>query len=82
MKSRELCFQFKSKDLNQSHEDEIINILIDFALDNKVSVGGNLDTGFCFCVDIDNEIPINLKSNFINFMSKSYTQLFDEIIFN
>ena len=60
MKNRELCFQFKSKFLNLSYEDEITDILMDFALDNKVSVGGNLDTGFCFCVDIDNEIPISL----------------------
>ncbi len=81
MKNRELCFQFRSKFLNRNYEDEIIDILMDFALDNKVSFGGNLNTGFCFCVDIDNEIPKNLKSNFINLMSKNHSQLFDEIIF-
>ena len=69
MKNRELCFQFKSKVSNLSHEDEITDVLIDFVRDNKVSVGRNLHTGFCFFADIDKAIP------------KNYRQQFDEIIF-
>ncbi len=80
MNKRELCFKIEAKNPNSFKEKEIIDILIEFAVNQNISIGGNLD-GFCFCVDVNYELPVNFQDDFVNYMNNNCSKKFDKIVF-
>ncbi|WP_299335795.1 hypothetical protein [uncultured Psychroserpens sp.] len=79
---RELCFKIKlQEEIAPIKEDILIDEIIDFALQNKVSVGGNFNSGFCFCVDHNNVLPKKLKTESIRFFRDKFTKQISEIKF-
>lgn len=81
---RELCFRIKLIDesikINETNE-MFIDDFIEFAIKNKVSLGGNLYEGFCFCVDSNKSLPVKLKSVFISFLILNHSKEINNIEF-
>ena len=79
---RELCFDIDLVDKRTDQlNDDYINAFIDFAVNNTISVGGNIFTGFCFCVDIGSTLPKDLKLKFVSFLKHNYSKNIRAIAF-
>lgn len=75
---KELCFKLIKKEV-EIDEDFVIDSFISFALENEVSFGGGCDGG-CL-VDERNNIHLELKQQFIDYLNLNHQNLFKEIRF-
>lgn len=80
MIKKELCFRLikKTKSLD---EDFIIDSFIDFAVDNSISISGNVSLGFCFCTNDQKEINPKIKKKFLHYLNDNFSNFFKSVIF-
>ncbi|WP_103069702.1 hypothetical protein [Aquimarina sediminis] len=76
----EICFSLIIRDEVVIDEDYMIDDFISFAESSHVSIGGNVDNGFCFCLE-KGEISLSIKNEFIKYLSTNYSKVFRSIIF-
>lgn len=79
-KIKELCFDLVLVKNKIIDNDQVIDDFIDFAVENGISIGGNLSGGFCFCTE-SKSLPEDLEFKFVNYIKEEYNSYFREIIF-
>ena len=75
----ELCFNLYTKGLSVTNAEALIDQFIDFAVEHKVSISGNMSVGWCFCTE--QELPPNLKERFIAYLKREHANVFSAIEF-